>query len=129
MLDLSAIVRSGLRLLLVQHPRRTSIGICGGMFMSTLVDAFKALLPATVNVAAFTDFRMAIGGVFLANAPLLFRRGTLPEHIEDELATIRHAVQEGNLSATQVRLLYIRVCERAIVRSQIPVGSVEARQE
>lgn len=112
-------LRDGMKVLLAQHPRRVTIGICGGVVLGMLIDAFKAMIPATINVAAFTDFRLALAGIFVANAPVVLKRSSLPEDTEQMFTAVRLSVKEGNLTQAQTRALYIQVCHEVASKSRI----------
>ena len=123
MRDPSELARAGLRFLFLGYPMRTSIGLCGGITVSMLLDAFKNAIPPVVNVAAFTDIRMAIAGAFLVHLPQIFWKRRLPERIEAMFDTVRIAVKEGEMSEFQIRQLYIKLCHDAA--SQTSLGTPE----
>jgi hypothetical protein len=114
----TAWIRGALRFCMVQHPTRTSVGIAGGVVVATVTDMLKPYLGA-INVAALTDFRLAVCGVFVANVPLLFKKNVLPEPIEEEFRGVRLAIAEGKLSAAHQKLLYLKIAQNVIDRSAL----------
>src|SRR3954454_21972727 len=94
---ISSWTRGALRFFMVQYPTRTSLGIAGGVVVSTVLDMLKPYLGA-INTAALSDFRLSLCGVFVTNIGLLFKRNSLPEDIEQEFTGIQRAISEGHLS-------------------------------
>jgi hypothetical protein len=114
----TAWARGAMRFFMVQHPTRTSVGIAGGFVVATLADLFKPYLGG-INVAALTDLRMSLCGVFVTNVPLLFKKRVLPEAIEEEFDGVRLAIAEGKLSAAHQKLLYLKIAQNVIDRSNL----------
>jgi len=108
-------MRGALRFLMVQHPIRTSVGLSGGILVATIIDAFKSFLPG-INVAAFTDLRLAIVGVFLSNVSLLFKIERFPENLEQEFAAVHRAIREGKLSSAHRKMLYLKIAQTELDR-------------
>jgi hypothetical protein len=118
----SGLAQAALRLFLVQHPKRTALGIGLGVVTSTLISGFGSILPLWVNKSAFTELNLAVCGVFCLNVPLLFSKDRLPEHIEEQFVAVRRGVSEGKLSPAQAQMAYA-----AIVKNVLAETSLNAR--
>jgi hypothetical protein len=124
-------LRGSLRFLMVQHPTRTSLGLTGGIFVATIIDALKPLIPG-INVASLTDLRLAIAGVFVSNIGLLFKKERLPEALEQEFEAVRIAAREGKLGAAQRKMLYLKIAQTELDRvafSKRKTGEEESLQD
>jgi hypothetical protein len=115
----TAFAQAALRLCLVNHPKRTALGIGSGVTASTLINAFGNILPLWINKLAFTDFNMIVVGVFSFNLPLLFSKDRLPEHIEDQLTLVQRARSEKKISPAQAKVLYAAIVKQAFEETKL----------
>jgi hypothetical protein len=88
--------------------------VSGGITTSTIIDAARGVIPDAINVSAFTDFRLAIAGAFVANLRIFSGKSRPPSDVEEAFETIKRAKKDGNLTDAQARVLYVGLCSRAI---------------
>ena len=114
-------VQSGLNLLLLKYPTRTSIALLIGPATDFVIDLFRPVLSniAWLNLQAITPIRVSIFAVVVVHAPLLFVSYRMPEAVEGKFAAVGRAVKEGNMSAAQARQLYHKIAMDAVAEARM----------
>jgi hypothetical protein len=126
--DVTSFLRTALKILLVQHPTRTSYGIIGGFVAEFLLDVFRSHIEPFVNFQAFTTLRLCLLSVLLFHSPFIFRKEQFPEDIELLFTAVNKAVMEGSLSPAQKRMLYREIAQRMIQQTKLnPVVEREVK--
>jgi hypothetical protein len=106
----TSVVRRAVDVLFLFNPRATSVGLLLGVVADGFTSAWN-----------FELYQAVAAGILLCNLPsLIAGRRELPKEIEDALEVIRRT--RGTLSATQIRMQYLAVVEKATHRVIGPSG-------
>jgi hypothetical protein len=120
---LTALLRGILRYLMIRSPMRTSIGATGGVFSGVLLDLFRPVTNSWVYLAHVSDFRLAVGGIFLANILGPFQQQRLPDAIEEQFSVVARGVKEGKLSQAQAKIYYAQIVSTALESAKLSAAT------
>lgn len=129
----TALLRGMLRYLMIRSPMRTSIGATGGVFAGVLLDLFRPVMNRWVDLAQVSDFRLAVGGIFLANILGPFQQQRLPDAIEEQFSVVARGIKEGKLSQAQAKIYYAQIVTTALESAKLsaaappPIGFSHSR--
>ena len=124
--DITGWLRRGLNIMFVGHPQRTSMGLFAGVVCDALVTIFSPTL-ASIKMVDFTKIKIwqyMLSGVFFFHVfPQLFQSNTLDEETERELRMLKRIREEGKLTRSESRELYLKYIRERAERRQKPTST------
>jgi hypothetical protein len=108
---------------MIRSPMRTSMGATGGVFVGVLLDLFRPVMARWVDLAEVSDFRLAVGGIFLANILGPFRQNRLPDAIEEQFSVVARGIKEGKLSQGQAKIYYAQIVTTALEAAKLSAAT------
>ena len=121
--NFSQFIVKALKLLFVGNPLRTSLGVVVGMFFHSIINIFSPLINSWedyVDVSSVGEIQCVFMGLVFVYSPTIIsfignpKKELLDERLEKVFRLIEFAETKGNITKTEIRALFIKLCEKAV---------------
>jgi hypothetical protein len=122
----SAVALRALDILWLQNPRGTSLGVCAGTFVASLIhSATGPVYLGAFDLTRIGTWAYLAAGVFAFNFHTLWHRRALPPKVEDAFAAIATLERDKKITVAQARLERLALLNGLVeqVKQQPPTTS------